>query len=147
MARRLPSQRHLTRMLPALFIGLAVLLAGCSTSTRIMQMGPLGDGARLVTVVVSEDRAVVRQQCADIPAAGPILGCHLWHKVSGPGGTPVQLIKIVRFTDALPSQLALEIDVHELCHAIAALQPIEDPCHADNQGIVESAASAAVRWR
>ena len=137
----------MVRMLPALFIGLAVLLAGCGTSTRIMQMGPLGDGARLVTVVVSEDRAVVRQQCADIPAAGPILGCHLWHNVSGPGGTPVQLIKIVRFTDALPSQLALEIDVHELCHAIAALQPIEDPCHADNQGIIESAASAAVRWR
>ena len=147
MARRLPSQRRMARRLPALFIGLAVLLAGCGTSTRIMQMGPLGDGARLVTVVVSEDRAVVRQQCADIPAAGPILGCHLWRKVAGPGGTPVQLIKIVRFTDALPSRLALEIDVHELCHAIAALQPIDDPCHTDNQGIIESAASAAVRWR
>ena len=137
----------MVRMLPALFFGLAVLLAGCGTSTRIMQMGPLADGARLVTVVVSEDHAVVRQQCADIPAAGPILGCHLWRKVSGPGGTPVQLIKIVRFTDALPSALALEIDVHELCHAIAALQPIDDPCHTDNQGIIESAASAAVRWR
>src|SRR5262249_24993778 len=108
MARGLPSWQRMARMLPALFVGLAVLLAGCGTSTRMMQMGPLGDGARLVTLVVPEDRAVVRQQCADIPAAGPVLGCHLWHKVSGPGGTPVLLIKIVRFTDAVPSRLALE---------------------------------------
>jgi hypothetical protein len=38
-------------------------------------------------------------------------------------------------------------DVHELRHAIAALQPIDDPCHADNGGVIEAAGSAAVRWR
>jgi len=101
-----------------------------------------------VTVVVSEDRSVVRQECVNIPSAGPILGCHVWRRVTGPGGGSVQLVKIVRFTDAMPSELSLEIDVHELCHAIAALQPIDDPCHTDNGGIIESAAaSAAVRWR
>jgi len=138
----------MARLLPALLIGLGVLLAGCATPTKIMEMGPLGHGDRLVTVVVSEDREVVREACVNIPSVGPVLGCHLWRKIAGPGGTTVQLVKIVRFTDAIPSALALEIDVHELCHAIAALQPIDDPCHADNHGIIESAAaSAAVRWR
>jgi hypothetical protein len=137
----------MARLLPALRVGLGVLLAGCATATKTMQMGPLGNGDRLVTVVVSEDREVVREACVNIPSVGPVLGCHLWRKVAGPGGTIVQLVKIVRFTDAIPSALTLEIDVHELCHAIAALQPIDDPCHADNHGIIESAASASVRWR
>jgi len=142
----LPWDNGMARLVPAALIALALVLVGCATPTRMVQMGPLGNGDRLVTVVVSEDRAVVRHECIDIPSAGPVLGCHLWRKVAGPGGTPVQLVKIVRFTDSMPSALALEIDVHELCHAIAALQPIEDPCHTDNQGIIESAASAAVRW-
>jgi len=137
----------MARLLPALLVGLGVLLAGCATATKTMQMGPLGNGDRLVTVVVSEDREVVREACVNIPSVGPVLGCHLWRKVAGPGGTIVQLVKIVRFTDAIPSALTFEIDVHELCHAIAALQPIDDPCHADNHGIIESAASASVRWR
>jgi hypothetical protein len=137
----------MARLAPAVLIGLGVLLAGCASSTKVMEMGPLGNGNRLVTVVVSEDRAVIRQECVNIPSAGPILGCHLWRRVTGPGGANVQLVKIVRFTDTMPSTLSLEIDVHELCHAIAALQPIEDPCHADNHGIIESAASASVRWR
>ena len=67
--------------------------------------------------------------------------------VTLPGTGLVQLVKIVRFTDAMPSSLSLEIDVHEICHAIAALQPIDDPCHADNGGVIESAPSAAVGWR
>ena len=112
-----------------------------------MQMGPIANGDRLVTVVVSEDRSVVRQECVDVLSAGPVLGCHLWRRITGPGGTTVQLVKIVRFTDSMPSALSLEIDVHELCHAIAALQPIEDPCHSDNGGVIESAATASVRWR
>src|SRR5437016_1974545 len=136
----------MNRLVPALLVALGLLLAGCATSTRVVRMGPLGNGDRLVTVVVSEDRSVVRQECVNIPAAGPILGCHLWRRVTGPGGAAVQLVKIVRFTDSMPSALALEIDVHELCHAIAALQPIDDPCHTDNHGIIESAA-ASVRWR
>jgi len=137
----------MARLVPALLMALGLLLAGCATSTRTMGMGPFGNGDRLVTVVVSEDRAVIRRECVDIPSAGPILGCHLWRRVFEPGVGAVQLVKIVRFTDTMPSTFSLEIDVHELCHAIAALQPIPDPCHADNGGVIESAASAAIRWR
>ena len=65
----------MARLLPALLIGLGVLLAGCATSTKVMQMGPLGSNSdRLVTVVVSEDRAVIREECVNLPSAGPILG-------------------------------------------------------------------------
>jgi len=137
----------MARLVPALLVALGLLLAGCATSTKSMGMGPFSNGDRLVTVVVSEDRAVVRRECVDIPSVGPILGCHLWRRVFEPGVGAVQLVKIVRFTDTMPSTLSLEIDVHELCHAIAALQPIPDPCHADNGGVIESAASAAIRWR
>jgi hypothetical protein len=137
----------MSRLVPALLVALGLLLAGCATSTKTMQMGPLGNGNRLVTVVVSEDRGVVSRECVNIPSAGPVLGCHVWRRVIAPGIGAVQLVKIVRFTDVMPSALALEIDVHELCHAIAALQPITDPCHVDNGGIIESAASASVRWR
>jgi hypothetical protein len=137
----------MSRPLPAVLAALGLLLAGCATPTRVMQMGPLGNGDRLVTVVVSEDRGVVRQECVSIPSAGPVLGCHVWRRISVPGAGAVQLVKIVRYTDAMPSNLSLEIDVHELCHAIAALQPIDDPCHTDNGGIIESAPSASVRWR
>ena len=136
VARRLPYHQGMARLLPALLIGLGVLLAGCASSTKVMRMGPLGTGDRLVTVVVSEDRAVIRQECVNIPSAGPILGCHLWRRIAGPRGATVQLVKIVRFTDAMPSALSLEIDVHELCHAIAALQPIDDPCHVGNGGTI-----------
>jgi hypothetical protein len=132
-------------LLIAALVGAVVLLAaGCATATRVMGMGPLQTGDRLVTVVVSEDRAVVQRECADVPAVGPVLGCHLWRRVTVPGTGLVQLVKIVRFTESMPSALSFEIDVHELCHAIAALQPIDDPCHADNGGVVE-AGSAAIR--
>jgi hypothetical protein len=40
----------------------------------------------------------------------------------------------------VPSALAIEIDVHELCHVVAALQSIEDPCHLGNNGVIQSAA-------
>lgn len=119
----------------------AVLLAGCASTTRTAQMGPLPNHEKLVTLVVTEDRAVVRTECRNVAAAGPILGCGLW-RPAVVDGTPIRLIKIVRFTDAVPSALALEIDVHELCHAIAALQPIDDPCHLDNGGVIQAAAAA-----
>ena len=124
----------------------ALALTGCATSTRTMQMGVLPQGHQLVTLVVSEDREVVHRECASV-TAGWALGCHRWRRVALPGAGDVTLITIVRYTDALPSTLALEIDVHELCHAIAALQPIADPCHADNGGIIRSAADPAFRRR
>jgi len=120
----------------------ALALGGCATtSTRVMRMGPLVNGEPLVTLVVSEDRMVVRRECMSVPSVGPALGCHLWHRVAVPDTGPVQLVTIIRYTDSMPSALSLEIDAHELCHAIAALQPIADPCHADNGGVVESASA------
>ena len=143
----MPCCQGMRRLVPVVLATLALLFAGCVSATKIMQMGPLGNGDKLVTVVVSEDRGVVRQECVNIPSAGPILGCHVWRRVSVPGAGAVQLVKIVRFTDAMPSALALEIDVHELCHAIAALQPIDDPCHTDNGGIIRAASEFSHRWR
>jgi hypothetical protein len=132
--------------LVALGLGALLLLAGCAGTTRTMRMGPLPQGQPLVTLVVSEDRDVVARECAGVPAAGRLLGCHRWRRLALDGGD-VRLVTIVRYTDALPSALALEIDVHELCHAIAALQPIADPCHADNGGAIRAAADAHPRWR
>ena len=126
----------------------ALLLAGCGVPTRMMQMGPLTDRDWLVTLVVSEDQRVVASECASVPAVGPVLGCHLWHRLEVEGAGDLRIVKIVRYTDALPSTLALEIDVHELCHAIAALQPMDDPCHRDNDGVIQSAdAGMSSRWR
>ncbi len=48
------------------------------------------------------------------------------------------MMKVVRYTDALPSALALEIDALELCHVVATLQAIDDPCHVGNGGGVKS---------
>ena len=114
-------------------------LGGCATSTRTAQMGPLSTGP-LVTLIVTDDRAVVERECRDVPALGPILGCSIWHTVQPDGRTDVKMMKVVRYTDALPSALALEIDAHELCHVVAALQPIDDPCHVGNGGVVKSGA-------
>jgi hypothetical protein len=125
----------------------ALLLVGGCASTSTMQMGLLPHGQRLVTLVVSEDRDVVRRACESVAAPGPLLGCQLWRRVTLPGGDDVRLITIVRYTDALPSALALEIDAHELCHAIATLQTIPDPCHADNGGVIRAAAEVHPRWR
>jgi hypothetical protein len=127
-------------------LGVLLLLGGCA-STSTMQMGVLPEGRKLVTVVVSEDREVVSRECAGVPTTGRLLGCHLWKRVTLPDGEGVRLITIVRYTDSLPSALALEIDVHELCHAIAALQSIDDPCHADNGGAIRAAAGSHPRWR
>ena len=107
-------------------------------------MGVLPNDERLVTLVVSEDRGIVRDECRNVEAVGPILGCSLWRPVTV-GNQPIRVIKIVRYTDRLPSPLALEIDVHELCHAVAALQPLTDPCHADNGGVVRFVGAAYSR--
>ena len=113
----------------------------------MMQMGVLPQGDRLVTLVVSEDRDVVRDECRSVPANGTLLGCHVWRRVTLPDAGEVQLVKIVRYTDALPSTFAFEIDVHELCHVVAALQSIDDPCHVGNDGVIQSAAGVASRSR
>jgi hypothetical protein len=116
-----------------------LMLGGCATSTRTAQMGPLSTGP-LVTLIVTDDRAAVERECRDVPALGPILGCSIWRTVQPDGRTDVKMMKVVRYTDALPSGLALEIDAHELCHVVAALQSIADPCHVGSGGVVKSGA-------
>ena len=123
----------------------ALLLVGCAASTRTAHMGPLPSREPLLTLVVSEDRKVVERECRDVPAPGPVLGCSMWRTVEGGGGTEVKVMKVVRYADSMPSALALEIDAHELCHVVAALQTIQDPCHGGNNGVIQSAAGLPPR--
>jgi len=120
-----------------------VILTGCAKSTRMARMGPLPSLEPLVTLVVSDDRRVVEHECREVPALGPILGCSMWRTIRLEGTTDVKVMKVVRYADAVPSALAIEIDVHELCHVVAALQSIDDPCHVGNNGVIQSAAGIA----
>jgi hypothetical protein len=117
----------------------AILLSGCA-STRVGHVGHVASREPLVTLIVSEDRSVVQRECHDVPAPGVTLGCQKSRPVLLPDGTAVRAVKIVRYTDALPSALAFEIDVHELCHTVATLQSIDDPCHAESHGLARSEA-------
>jgi len=114
----------------------ALALTGCA-GTRAMQFGMMTANQPLVSLVVSEDRNVIQQECRDVPASGPVLGCQMSRLVALPHGV-VRWVKIVRYTDSLPSAMAMEIDIHELCHAVAALQGIPDPCHNGNNGVLQS---------
>ena len=144
VARALPSESGMshTRRAVLLIVGL-LLLTGCATSTRTARMGPLPSTEPLVTLVVSDDRSVVERECRDVPALGPVLGCSMWRTIRVGTAGEVKVMKVVRYADALPSALALEIDVHELCHVVAALQSIDDPCHVGNNGVIQSAAGIA----
>ncbi len=128
-----------------LVAGAALLLAGCA-ETRSARFGLLAGDEPLVTLVVSEDLQVVSRECLDPSGTRRLLGCRSSRVVVLPGGAEVKVIRIVRYTDALPSELALEIDVHELCHAVAAAQGIEDPCHRGNDGVIQAAGSAPRVW-
>ncbi len=141
---------------PALMAGLGLVvaaLAGCVSSgseglltlvpqsgTREIQFGHIRPGEPLVTLVVTQDRSVVWSECADAgTAGGPLLGCQRSYVVHVTGGRAVQVVKIVRYADVLPSPLAFEIEAHEMCHAIAAIQSLDDPCHTDPAGSINSA--------
>ncbi len=104
------------------------------------RLGVLPQEEHLVTLVVTEDAGIVRSECPLTIVSG-VLGCQTSREVKLTSGRPARVVKIVRFTDRLPSAMAFEIDIHELCHAVAALQSIDDPCHIGNNGIVESAAA------
>ena len=121
-------------------LGLLALvgLTGCTAATRTARFGPLPGDEVLVTLVVSEEREVVARACEAARAHGRVLGCQLSWRVALPGGRAARAVKIVRYTDSLPSELAFEIDAHELCHAVAALQLIDDPCHAGNGGVAQA---------
>jgi len=115
---------------------LALALAGCA-GTRVGQVGRLPTGDRLVTVVLSDDRETVDRECGYPLAVGPVYGCQSTNAISLPDGRTARLIRVVRYTDTLPSPMAFEIEIHELCHTVAALQTIDDPCHAENNGLIQ----------
>ena len=132
------------RRLAPFALGAGLLLAGCA-STRAGAMGLLPTNERLVTLVVSEDRTLIEDHCRGAIAAGPVYGCQITRSITLPDGNPVRLIKIVRYTDALPSAMSFEIDLHELCHTVATLQTgLPDPCHVENHGLLENAPPTTV---
>jgi hypothetical protein len=112
-------------------------LVGCA-GTRVGHAGRLSTGDQLVTVVLSENREAIDRECGYPLSIGLVYGCQTSQTVALPDGRSARSIKVVRYTDVLPSMLAFEIEVHELCHAIATLQPIDDPCHADNNGLLQT---------
>lgn len=123
----------------ASFGGPGLLTFVSQTGTREIQFGYVRPGEPLVTLVVTRDRSVVWRECADAgTAGGPLFGCQRSHVIHA-AGRPVQAVTIVRYADVLPSPLAFEIEAHELCHAIAAIQALDDPCHIDPAGLIHSA--------
>lgn len=122
-------------------VGLAV--TGCA-GTRVASVGRVSEADRLVTLVVTEDRKRVDIECQDVPAIGSLVGCHVSRRVRLDDQAAVQIVKIVRLTDRLPSVMAFEIEAHELCHTVAGLQAMRDPCHDDNGGVLTSAPAPAL---
>jgi len=130
----------------ALLLGAALTLPACA-GTRVASVGPLPNDEPLVTLVVSEDRHVVRSECPDILWLGVPAGCHIPRRLEAPDGRQIVAVKIVRYTDSLPSAMAFEIEAHELCHAVAALQNLPDPCHTGNAGFLQTSHGAQLRFR
>ena len=130
----------------SLSFALALLsLTACAATTRVSHFGTLPNGSPLVTLILSEDQAAVRRECgADADRPG-VLGCQMSYPISLDAGQQVRAVKVVRYTDALPSEMAQEIDAHEFCHVVASLQAIQDPCHNGNQGMVRAAMAARPR--
>ena len=123
-------------VLLALVAGL--LVTGCA-STRVGSMGVLPNHDTLVTLVVTKDKTIIQDQCrAGAHAGRPILGCQTTKSSVLPDGREVRIVTIVRYTDSLPSEMAFEIDLHELCHAIATVQRVTDPCHVGNDGYLNA---------
>lgn len=127
------------RLATAAVLAAPFFLWGCVT-TRAGQFGPLANNEHLVTLVVSVDRSVVERECRDALALGPVLGCGRSQVVTLQDGRTVRTVKIVRYAQALPSVTTFEIDIHELCHAIATVQRLTDPCHRGNGGMLQSGA-------
>ena len=129
----------------------AAAFGGCATSVRVAQFGPLPGGSSLMTLVVSDDVEVVRRECAEVGVQGRVLGCQSSRSVRHPNALlPLRSVKIVRYAETLPSETTFEIDAHELCHVVAALQLVEDPCHEGNNGVLQAQhgiGSASPRFR
>jgi hypothetical protein len=137
-----PVHARLLRLVP--IVTAVVLVTGCASS-RVGTVGPLPNQQSLVTLVVTEDRQIVQRECKGILAPGVPVGCRMTRTVALPDGRDVRTVTIVRYTDSLPSRLAFEIEVHELCHAVASLQQIDDPCHVGNDGVLTAGSASRVR--
>jgi hypothetical protein len=103
------------------------------------ELGRFSNDEPLVTLVVSKDRDVIRRECRGLDPAGAAFGCQRLRSIVLDDGTRVHVVKIVRYADSLPSPMAFEIDIHELCHAIASVQRVVDPCHGGSDDLIESA--------
>jgi hypothetical protein len=127
-------------------LALVAALTGCASETRMMSFGPLPGGDRLLTLIVSEDLDVVRNQCRQIQPQQRVLGCQTSKPVHIPGALSVRAMTIVRYAESLPSAVTFEIDAHELCHAVANLQLLPfDPCHDGNSGELQAMLTSARR--
>jgi hypothetical protein len=134
------------RRLALVLVAAALVMTGCA-GTRTAHVGLLPGRDRLVTLVVTEDLQVVRRECFNVPRTGAVLGCQIAHATSLPGGDAVTLVKIVRYTDALPSPAAFLRDAHQLCRTLAALQALATPCRAEDDTALIPARSPEVAIR
>lgn len=128
----------MSRLTTAAVLAAPLFFLGCVT-TRVGQFGPLPNNEYLVTLIVSDDRSAVERECRDVPALGPVVGCEMSRAVSLGDSRAVRAVKIVRYAQQLPSSMTFEIDIHELCHTVASLQDLTDPCHDGNGGRILSA--------
>jgi hypothetical protein len=133
---------RLVRLIPLVT---AIALSTSCASSRVGTVGPLPNRESLVTLVVTEDRQIVQRECKGILAPGTPVGCRMTRTVALPDGRGARTVMIVRYTDSLPSRMGFEIEVHELCHAIASLQQIDDPCHVGNDGLLTADSASRVR--
>jgi hypothetical protein len=91
-------------------------------------------------LVVTEDLDVVMRECAGLTnRPGVVVGCQRSGLAMVNGTDTVRLVKIVRYTDWLPSPLTFEIAGDQLCHTVADAQSLPAACHAENGGMIEAA--------
>jgi hypothetical protein len=117
--------------------GAGIALATAGASTRAGDIGPLPNREPLLRLVVSDDLDLVHRECRHALAPGTVVGCVIARIVVRTDGRHVHAVTLVRYADVLPSPLAFEIELHELCHFVASLQSIDDPCHVGNQGLLD----------
>jgi hypothetical protein len=113
-------------MLKALTPLVMLAASGCASSALVANLGQLDDTS-LVTLIVTSDLRLVEKECAGVPATAPLMGC----EVSIPairGTVPVRAVKVVRYTETMPTALSFEIDARSLCHTVAALQLLTESC-------------------
>jgi hypothetical protein len=116
------------RALTGTLIAGALFFFSACAGTRTVQIGALPNNEPLLTLVVSQDLDVIRAECSGVQVPGRVLGCQKARDIILPSGRSVKVMKVARYADTLPSALNFDIAAQQLCRAVAALQPIDDPC-------------------